>query len=214
VRVVVQLELVLHGEDWCNHEYGPAFFRRPHDTSAPTPFAAREARLTLAVSRLRFLYTRLLCSQALFVLLARGPFSSRSPVSHDCRLCHLSKFPAPFREHESSHRLVCTACLPVCFGPYISIPVLCVLAHYREGLPGVRYRAAASPSGCLLGPSEANTAATCRRSVPRLHPKHLYRHAGCSSDMLCASSVVFRSNQLSFRAIQNCTVWNNLVYRL
>jgi hypothetical protein len=32
VRVVVQRELVLHGEDWCNHEYGPAFFRRPHDT--------------------------------------------------------------------------------------------------------------------------------------------------------------------------------------
>lgn len=47
-------------------------------------------------------------------------------------LCHLSKFPANFREHESSHRLLCSV-LPCPFWS-LDYPFLysCALAHYRE----------------------------------------------------------------------------------
>lgn len=52
------------------------------------------------------------------------------------------------------------ACFLVCFDSTHPHPHLCSCAcsHYREEVPGVRYWTVASPSGCLLRRSQANTA--------------------------------------------------------
>jgi hypothetical protein len=136
--IIVGVVVVLHGDLWCNHAYACAqyhaarFLPVPSRHSAPTPFAAQHKSVSHWPSADSNFTAHSL--QALFVLLARGPLTSCSPVSLSImvRLCHLSNFRLPSASTShltaySAQRASLSVLVSTC--PFL---YFCVSAHYRE----------------------------------------------------------------------------------
>jgi hypothetical protein len=128
--IVVVVVVVLHGDLWCNHAYACAQYHAARFLPVPSRQLCPNTILqpSIKASHIGRQPTQLHC--ALFaspVRIARkGAFNfllSSQSFNHG-QIVSSVQLSAPFREHESSHRLLCAACFPVCFGLYMSIPVL------------------------------------------------------------------------------------------